>query len=343
MSAKTTTITTITTPVTKETASVREIPAPATTKTLTSVSPLPLSPPTTTTTIETTKTALSAPPPTTTMKSPASPTTTTRRQISNDNDIDCQGFSVREAMAILHPEEKNTEGSPCAASVLDALLDTTIRAEFTSACSHNPTPSGLQALSETELIKLEELGEANKGILAPLSEDYNFKEDQIALLKGGCTEMMLLHSVSAYDPDKDSWKIQQDRSRTKDIKLKVLKAATGNLYEEHKRFALAFDPDWKKDPHIIFLLCAITLFSPKRQHIIHTEAIRQEQGSYLYLTRRYLEVRYGTCLGRSTYHQLLHRLAHLHHLSEDHLRLFLEVNPTQVEPLLIEIFDLKQW
>ncbi|KAG0723846.1 Nuclear hormone receptor HR96 [Chionoecetes opilio] len=97
------------------------------------------------------------------------------------------------------------------------------------------------------------------------------QEDQIALLKGGCTEMMLLHSVSAYDPDKDSWK-----------------------------------------------------------------------GSYLYLTRRYLQARYGTCLGSSIYHQLLHRLAHLHHLSEDHLRLFLEVNPTQVEPLLIEIFDLKQ-
>lgn len=292
--------------------------------------------------------------------------------------MDSHGFSVREAMTILHPQDNNTDGRPSTASVLDALLDTTIKAEFASACSHNPTVSGLQILSEAERSKLEELSEAHKDILAPLSEDYNFKdltnpsliniinlteivirrlikmakrinsfknlcqEDQIALLKGGCTEMMLLHSVSAYDPDKDSWKIQQDHAKTKDIKLKVLKAATGNLYEEHKRFALAFDPEWKQDPHIIFLLCAITLFSPKRQHIIHTDTIRQEQGSYLYLTRRYLEVRYGTCLGRSTYHQLLHRLAHLHHLSEDHLRLFLEVNPTQVEPLLIEIFDLKQ-
>ena len=33
------------------------------------------------------------------------------------------------------------------------------------------------------------------------------QDDQIALLKGGCTEMMILRSVSAYDPVKDSWKV----------------------------------------------------------------------------------------------------------------------------------------
>lgn len=33
------------------------------------------------------------------------------------------------------------------------------------------------------------------------------QEDQIALLKGGCTEMMILRSLCAYDPDKDSWKV----------------------------------------------------------------------------------------------------------------------------------------
>lgn len=71
--------------------------------------------------------------------------------------------------------------------------------------------------------------------------------------------------------------IQQDHSKTQDIKLKVLKAAPGNVYEEHKRFILAFKPEWRKDPHIIFLLCAITLFNPRRPHIIHADAILHEQ------------------------------------------------------------------
>ena len=31
--------------------------------------------------------------------------------------------------------------------------------------------------------------------------------DQIALLKGGCTELMILRSVLNYDPDKNSWRV----------------------------------------------------------------------------------------------------------------------------------------
>lgn len=32
-------------------------------------------------------------------------------------------------------------------------------------------------------------------------------EDQVALLKGGCTEMMILHSVKQYDCDHAIWKV----------------------------------------------------------------------------------------------------------------------------------------
>lgn len=33
------------------------------------------------------------------------------------------------------------------------------------------------------------------------------QEDQIALLKGGCTEMMILRSAVSYDPERDSWNV----------------------------------------------------------------------------------------------------------------------------------------
>uniref|UniRef100_A0A0P4WMZ4 Nuclear receptor domain-containing protein n=1 Tax=Scylla olivacea TaxID=85551 RepID=A0A0P4WMZ4_SCYOL len=154
----------------------------------------------------------------------------------------CGGFSIREAMEILHPEDNNSKES---SSVMDTLMNTAIRAEYSSPLLslHLSPPS---ELNEAERAKLEELTEANKGLLAPLCEDYNFKdlsnpslinvinlteiairrlikmakrissfktlcqEDQIALLKGGCTEMMILRSVCAYDPDKDSWKVRQE-------------------------------------------------------------------------------------------------------------------------------------
>ena len=34
--------------------------------------------------------------------------------------------------------------------------------------------------------------------------------DQIALLKGGCTELMILRSVINYDPDKNSWRVRTE-------------------------------------------------------------------------------------------------------------------------------------
>lgn len=34
------------------------------------------------------------------------------------------------------------------------------------------------------------------------------QEDQVALLKGGCTEMMILRSVITYDYDRNAWKVQ---------------------------------------------------------------------------------------------------------------------------------------
>ena len=33
------------------------------------------------------------------------------------------------------------------------------------------------------------------------------QEDQIALLKGGCTELMVLKSVLSYDPENNSWRV----------------------------------------------------------------------------------------------------------------------------------------
>ena len=49
------------------------------------------------------------------------------------------------------------------------------------------------------------------------------------------------------------------------------------------------------------------------------------------------------CDARTAYLHLIGRLQDLHRLNESHIQLFLEVNPKLVEPLLIEIFDLKPY
>lgn len=124
------------------------------------------------------------------------------------------------------------------------------------------------------------------------------------------------------------------------IKLGVLKEARGNLYEEHQRFVKSFQPEWRSDENIMILLCAITLFTPERPNVIHKEVVKLEQDSYYYLLKRYLESILNGCEARSTYLLLIRKIAELRILNSTHLRVFLEVNPREVEPLLREVFSM---
>lgn len=169
------------------------------------------------------------------------------------------------------------------------------------------------------------------------------QEDKIALLKGGCTELMILRSVVSYNPEKQSWSLP---SRTKrELKMDVLKEANlygVQLYEEHKRFVSSFDDRWRSDETVMLLLSAIALFTPERPNVLHKDVVKLEQDTYYFLLRRYLEsVCASGCESRSAYLNLIGRLTDLHRLNESHIQLFLEVDPQCIEPLLIEIFDLK--
>ena len=118
------------------------------------------------------------------------------------------------------------------------------------------------------------------------------------------------------------------------IKVEVLKEARGNVYEEHQRFIQSFDPKWRSNEQIMLLMSAITLFDPGRPNVVHVDAIRLEQQSYCYLLRRYLESELGGCAARSVFLKLISKVSELHILNENHVRVYLDFNPTEVEPLL---------
>ncbi|XP_031351360.1 nuclear hormone receptor HR96 isoform X1 [Photinus pyralis] len=167
------------------------------------------------------------------------------------------------------------------------------------------------------------------------------QEDQVALLKGGCTEMMILRSAMDYDPTRRTWRIPHSQESLSNLKVDVLKLAKGNIYQEHERFIKTFDPQWRSDENVILILCAITLFTPDRPRVIHQDVIKLEQNSYYYLLRRYLESVYPGCTAKSTFLKLIQKISELHKLNDEVINVYLNVNPSEVEPLLIEIFDLK--
>ncbi|CAK9824450.1 Nuclear hormone receptor HR96 [Anthophora retusa] len=166
------------------------------------------------------------------------------------------------------------------------------------------------------------------------------QEDQIALLKGGCTEMMILRSALNYDVEKDMWWIPHSQESMSNIKVDVLKEVKGNLYAEHTRFIRSFDPRWR-DENIILILSAIALFTPDRPKVVHNDVIKLEQNSYYYLLRRYLESVYPGCEAKSMFLKLIQKISDLHRLNNEVVGVYLNLNPSRVEPLLIEIFDLK--
>lgn len=232
-------------------------------------------------------------------------------------------------------------------------------------------PPGLpsEALTEAEALRLQELATANQVLKVPLACDPEpslvdvinmtdhairrlikmskriaaFKslcqEDQLALLKGGSTELMLLRSVMSYDAERDCWKGPDPRLMS--IRLDILKEARGNVYEEHKRFINAFRPEWRLDENIMLLLSAITLFTPERPNLVHRDVVTLEQDTYLYLLRRYLDTLYSGCESRSVFLQLIRNLKDMRTLNENQVSILVDLNPHEVEPLLIEIFDLK--
>ncbi|CAB3258612.1 unnamed protein product [Arctia plantaginis] len=163
--------------------------------------------------------------------------------------------------------------------------------------------------------------------------------DQVALLKGGCIEMMVLRSTMTYDGQRNQWKIPHCQEQLASIRTDVLKLAKGNIYRTHESFIRSFDPRWRTDEHVIFIMSAILLFAPDRARVVHKDVIKLEQNSYYYLLRRYLESVYPGCEAKSTFLKLIQKILELRKLAEEVTGVYLDVNP--IEPLLMEIFDLK--
>ncbi|XP_072933304.1 nuclear hormone receptor HR96 isoform X2 [Epargyreus clarus] len=165
------------------------------------------------------------------------------------------------------------------------------------------------------------------------------EEDQVALLKGGCIEMMILRSTMTYDGQRNQWKLPHSQSQYGSIQTEVLKLAKGDIYRTHESFIRSFEPRWRTDEHVILVMSAILLFTPDRAKVVHRDVIKLEQNSYYYLLRRYLESVYPGCEAKSTFLKLIQKILELKKFAEEVTGVYLDVNP--IEPLLMEIFDLK--
>lgn len=170
-------------------------------------------------------------------------------------------------------------------------------------------------------------------------------EDQIALLKGSCSELLILRGVMVFDPVKHAWNTcVAQGSNELEIKLDVLKRSEElEHYEEHKRFLTTFEAKWGKNEYIMLLLNAVTLFSPVRVNLTDTRKLQNLQQIYCDTLRRYLGNLYVAPEAERVYQELLQKVdKELTHLSRSLLRIYHTLNANEIDPLLLELFDLPQ-
>ncbi|CAH1783775.1 unnamed protein product [Owenia fusiformis] len=164
------------------------------------------------------------------------------------------------------------------------------------------------------------------------------QDTQIKLLKGAVLNALLLRSVSAYDPDRDVW-----LTPSGEVPTAILKAATSyyKLHDEHVAYCKSMKELLQDDVRIIIILLVISLFSPECPFVSCREEVSNIQDRYVVLLKHYLEANYSYQHAKCMFPQVLLKLGELKQLGERHAKVLLEVDPKEIEPLMLEIFDLK--
>lgn len=85
----------------------------------------------------------------------------------------------------------------------------------------------------------------------------------------------------------------------------------------------------------------LVLFAPDGPHVIMRELVSNIQDRYLILLKHYLEAKYTYSRSADMFPQLMTKMKELNALAQVHGRTLLDVNPQEIEPIMLEILDLK--
>jgi hypothetical protein len=151
----------------------------------------------------------------------------------------------------------------------------------------------LDTTNEVSLLSVVRISDlAMRRIIAMAKQLSNFQRissyDQIALMKGGLSELLILRGVMCFDPAKNTWAHNiYNGNRQIIINVDVMKETPeAKHYAIHRNFLRDFDEKWRTNEKCMLILNAIVLFSPDRKNIGDVELVRQIQTHYFNLLRK---------------------------------------------------------
>uniref|UniRef100_A0AC34RE57 Uncharacterized protein n=1 Tax=Panagrolaimus sp. JU765 TaxID=591449 RepID=A0AC34RE57_9BILA len=199
-------------------------------------------------------------------------------------------------------------------------------------------------LSLLDVVKISDLAMRRIITMAKKLQMFSAQtqQDQIAILKGSLSELLILRGAMVFDASQDIWHHRVfDGSKEFKLPVEILRQTPEQKhYAEHKRFLLTFDEKWRRNQNVMLILNAITLFCADRPNINNVEGIRSCQTRYYDLLKRYLDTQCSETESRQAFDSLLRKLVDLHELNQSLLRIYSHVNPNDLDPLLQELFDL---
>lgn len=201
----------------------------------------------------------------------------------------------------------------------------------------NPNNAEFLNMADASVRRLVKMGK-NLSTFRSISQ-----EDQVALLKGSVLEVLILRSIKMFDRRTMNWHVK--RSGTEHtVSATGLQANKDSMafLEQYQKFATGVMMSIQGDMALLMLLMVLSVFSPDRPNVKNKAVVSEAQEGYARLLQEYVNVRFPTA-DSSLFGKILQKLADIRDLDETHAKMLLHMNVDQLEPLIVEIFDLSSW
>ena len=199
-----------------------------------------------------------------------------------------------------------------------------------------PSPTGIDFLNmaDTSVRRLVKMAKH-------LSVFREFdQEDQIALLKGAVVEVLILRSAKMFDSSTMAWSVNKAGSQHH---VTAMSFQSGNeesvsFFNQYRRFACSLIQATQKDNIILMLMIVLTVLSPDRINSKNVDKVSKTQEVYADILKEYIRVRYPG--DEPMFARILQKLADIRDLNETHTRMLMHMKVEELEPLIVEIFDM---
>ncbi|GFR58101.1 nuclear hormone receptor HR96-like isoform X2 [Elysia marginata] len=205
---------------------------------------------------------------------------------------------------------------------------------------HGPYTEEKEYQKPVDLVNHSEIVVRKLIVFVKNLEDFKLlsQDDKMAALKACVMNTLLLRSTVFYIVERDAWITPNG-----EVPSSILRNATGfvSLHNHHVYYCRRVKSMALDDFSVYALLQALVVFDPAGANICNRVQMSSLQDRYLILLKHYFESIYSYEFAKEYYVSALDRLCDLKVLSEQHAQVLLQVNPVDVEPLMLEVLNLK--